>query len=124
MAMVYQKGSVYEKGHALRNGMANSGLYGDPEGRRLQTKRVILGLKSKLRKHEAEERLQEIIQRENGIGKNSAVSVLKSDDSVTFDWFVSERYLPMRWGQWRLATKDKTEYEIRNTWSRDSKIRL
>lgn len=39
--------------------------------------------------------------------------LLKSDDSVTFDWFVTKRYLPMRSGQWRPATKDKTEYEIK-----------
>lgn len=31
---------------------------------------------------------------------------------MTFDWFVKERYLPLRRGTWRRATKEKTEYEI------------
>ena len=115
MAMVYQKGSVYEKGTRVKKWYGKFRVYmRDREGKEVtRTKRVVLGLKSKLRKHEAEEKLREIIQRENGIGKNGEIPLPKSDDSVTFDWFVSERYLPMRRGQWRPATKDKTEYEIK-----------
>jgi integrase len=115
MAMVYQKGTVYEKGTRVKKWYGKFRVYmRDREGKEVtRTKRVILGLKSKLRKHEAEEKLEEIVQRENGIGKNGAVSSPKSDDSVTLDWFVTERYLPMRRGQWRPATKDKTEYEIK-----------
>lgn len=109
MAMVYQKGSVYEKGTRVKKWYGKFRVYmRDREGREvIRTKRVVLGLKSKLRKHEAEEKLGEIIQRENGIGKNGEILLPKSDDSVTFDWFVSERYLPMRRGQWRPATKNK-----------------
>ena len=119
MAMVYQKGSVYEKGTRMKKWYGKFRVYmRDREGKEVtRTKRVILGLKSKLRKHEAEERLQEIIQRRKRNRKECAVSVLKSDDSVTFDWFVSERYLPMRWGEWRLATKVKQNMRSRNTWS-------
>jgi len=69
------------------------------------------GLKSDLRKYEAEAKLQAIIRGENGkIG--SAVPVLQADDSVTFDWFVKEKYLPIRCGRWRPATREKTEHEI------------
>ena len=114
MAMVYQKGTVYEKGTRVKKWYGKFRVYmRDREGKEVtSTKRVVLGLKSKLRKHEAEEKLQRIIQRENG-GKNGTVQLPKSDDSVTFEWFVTERYLPMRSGQWRPATKDKTEYEIK-----------
>jgi len=106
---------VYEKGTRVKKWYGKFRVYmRDREGKEVpRTKRVVLGLKSKLRKHEAEERLQEVIQRENGIGKHGEVTLPRSDDSVTFDWFVTERYLPMRRGQWRLATKDKTEYEIK-----------
>ena len=109
MAMVYQKGSVYEKGTRVKKWYGKFRVYmRDREGREvIRTKRVVLGLKSKLRKHEAEEKLGEIIQQENGIGKDGEILLPKSDDSVTFDWFVSERYLPMRRGQWRPATKNK-----------------
>jgi hypothetical protein len=31
---------------------------------------------------------------------------------VTFGWFVTEKYLPLRRGRWRRATRDKTEFEI------------
>jgi integrase len=115
MAMVYQQGSVYEKGTRVKKWYGKFRVYmRDREGKEVtKTKRVVLGLKSKLRKHEAEERLRQIIQRENGIGKNGEIPLPRSDDSVTFGWFVSQRYLPMRCGQWRPATKDKTEYEIK-----------
>jgi integrase len=115
MAMVYQKGSVYEKGTRIKKWYGKFRVYmRDREGKEVaRTQRVVLGLKSKLRKHEAEKKLQEIIQRENGAGKDGTAPSPKSDDSVTFEWFVAERYLPMRRGQWRPATKDKTEFEIK-----------
>ena len=59
---------------------------------------------------EAEERLQEFIRKENG--STNSHPVLPADDAVTFDWFVAERYLPMRQGQWRFATAQKTTFEI------------
>jgi len=115
MTMVYQKGSVYEKGIRIKKWYGKFRVYmRDREGKEVvKTQRVVLGLKSQLRKHEAEKKLQEIIQRENGVGKDGATSAPRSDNSVTFEWFVTERYLPMRRGQWRQATKDKTEFEIR-----------
>ena len=47
---------------------------------------------------------------ENGKGISSFVP--KADDSVTFGWFVKEKYIPMRRGRWRPATQQKTEFEI------------
>jgi hypothetical protein len=35
------------------------------------------------------------------------------DDSVTFKWFVKEKYLPICRGRWRTATREKTEHEIK-----------
>lgn len=114
MAMVYQKGSVYEKGKRSKKWYGKFRIYmTDREGKEVErTRRVVLGLKSELRKYEAEEKLQAIVRRENGCEKGMPASIPQSDDSVTFGWLVAERYLPMRRGQWRPATRQKTEFEI------------
>ncbi len=114
MAMVYQRGNVYEKGTLKKKWYGKFRVYmRDQDGKEVErTRRVVLGLKSELRKHEAQEKLQTIIREENGLEKGSRVAFPQCDDSVTFSWFVAERYLPMRRGQWRPATEQKTEFEI------------
>lgn len=115
MAMVYQKGNVYEKGARKKKWYGKFRVYmRDREGKEVErTRRVVLGLKSDLRKHEAEEKLRRIIREENGLEKGTPAAFPQCDDSVTFGWFVAERYLPMRRGQWRPATQQKTEFEIK-----------
>lgn len=54
-----------------------------------QHKSVTLGLKSALKKWEAEQKLQQIIQAETGDGTP------RPDSSVTFGWFWESRYKPM-----------------------------
>jgi hypothetical protein len=113
MAMVYQKGSVYAKGKRIKKWYGQFRLYmRDREGKEVErTRKVVLGLKSELRKYEAEEKLQAIIREVNGkIG--SVAPILQADNSVTFNWFVKEKYLPIRRGRWRPATREKTEHEI------------
>jgi integrase len=84
----------------------------DRDGKEVEkTRKVVLGLKSGLPKWEAEETLQALIQKENGRG--SGTPILPADDNVTFEWFVTERYLPMRQGQWRPATAKKTQFEVK-----------
>jgi len=113
MAMVYQKGRVFEKGKRIKKWYGQFRVYRlDREGKEIErTRKVVLGLKSEFRKFQAEEKLEEIVRRENGKA-GSAVSALRADDAVTFGWFVKEKYLPIRRGRWRRATKDKTEFEI------------
>lgn len=113
MAMVYQEGIVYEKGTRTKKWYGQFRVYlRDQQGKEVKkNKKVVLGLKSQLRKHEAEERLREIIRLQNG--KTAAErAILPPDDTVTFDWFVKEKYFPLRRGKWSTATKKKTEYEI------------
>jgi len=112
MAMVYQKGTVYLQGTRQKKWYGKFRLYlkGQDGGEVERTRKVVLGNKSELRKWEAEEKLQTIVQEENG--KSVAGFISKADDSVTFGWFVTEKYIPMRCGQWRPATKQKTEFEI------------
>jgi integrase len=85
----------------------------DREGKEVErTRKVVLGLKSELRKYQAEEKLQEIIRRENGKEAGEPECHPRPDESVTFDWFVAEKYLPIRRGRWRPATRQKIEFEI------------
>jgi integrase len=112
MAMVYQKGTVYPMGSREKKWYGKFRVYlRDQEGKEVEkTRKVVLGTKAKLRKFEAEAMLAKIIQHENG--RDSAATPMACDDSVTFRWFVEERFLPMRSGRWRPATKKTTEYEI------------
>jgi integrase len=114
MAMIYQKGTVYLKGTREKKWYGKFRVYlQDPGGKEVEkTRKVVLGPKAKLRKFEAEARLQEIIRQSNG-GTVSGGTELAYDDSVTFAWFVENRYVPMREGRWRPATKQTTEYEIK-----------
>src|ERR1035437_8852168 len=112
MAMVYQKGTVYLQGTREKKWYGKFRVYlRGRNGEEVErTRKVVLGKKSDLRKWEAEEKLQTILQQENGRGASSFIA--KADDSVTLSWFVTEKYIPMRRGRWRPATKQKTEFEI------------
>jgi integrase len=114
MAMVYQKGTVYLKGTREKKWYGKFRVYlQDQDGKESEkTRKVVLGPKAKMRKFEAEERLQQIIRQNNG-GILNGGTEMAFDDSVTFDWFVENRYFPMREGRWRPATKKTTEFEIR-----------
>ena len=63
------------------------------------------------RKWEAEEKTSNHRPRRER-KRHPFLQVPKADDSVTFGWFVKEKYIPMRRGQWRPATQQKTEFEI------------
>ena len=103
MAMVYQRGTVYLKGAREKKWYGKFRVYlKGRNGEEVErTRKVVLGKKSDLRKWEAEEKLQTIVHEENGKGISSFVP--KADDSVTFGWFVKEKYIPMRRGRWRPA---------------------
>jgi integrase len=113
MAMVYQQGNVYEQGVRVKKWYGQFRLYRrDQDGKEFsRNKKVVLGLKSQLRKHQAEEKLREVIERLNGKTPGRK-SLLLPDDKVTFDWFVTKKYIPLRRGRWGVATRKKTEYEV------------
>jgi len=76
-----------------------------------KSKKVVLGPISQLRKHDAKARLREIIQLHNR-GASKQTSLLTPDGTVTFGWFVKEKYFPFCRGRWSVTTKKKMEYEI------------
>lgn len=73
-------------------------------------KSLILGLKSKMSKSEARDKLQRIINRE--MGHFGGGGRLMNDGSVTFAWFVINRYLPIRLSDWSEDTANNKSYLI------------
>jgi integrase len=68
---------------------------------------VILGLKSKLSKFEAREALQREITKQ--MGDPGSPTRVMNDGSVTFAWFVENRFLPLKEAAWKEETaKTKT----------------
>jgi integrase len=65
-----------------------------------------LGLKSELRKWEAEKKLKEIIERETG------KSTAKPDPAATLRWFWEHRFLPLQVG-WRDSTRSAVVYTMK-----------
>lgn len=113
MPMKYQRGNVYLKGVKTKKWYGKFRVYyKDRDGIEVcLTKRVVLGPKSELKKWEAEKKLEKVATVANGVGEKTSLALL-ADNSVTFGWFVGERYFPMRRGRWRPATKKSTEFEI------------
>ena len=63
-----------------------------------QHRGILLGEKSKMTKWKAEDKLRKIIARSQ---KQQPVG-----NALTLDWFVKERFLPMRAPQWALSTRE------------------
>jgi integrase len=71
---------------------------------------VALGLKSEMTKFEAREKLELEIKRLTGqIAEDGVVR----NGSVTFDWFVQNRYLPLKEADWKEETAKTKKYLIK-----------
>jgi integrase len=83
----------------------------DQNGKEVRKQRnVCICPKTNTPKWKAEQMLQEIILRESkGMGPTPT---LPPDDSVTFRWFVKQRYIPMRQGSWSPAYKKTNTYQL------------
>lgn len=83
----------------------------DPETNEERVKKICikLALKSKMTKLEAREALRAEITKETG--QNLGGRILK-DSSVTFEWFVRNRYFPLRQGDWRPETAKEKMAQI------------
>jgi integrase len=83
----------------------------DQNGKEVRKQRnVRICSKANTPKWKAEQMLQEIILRESkGMGPTPT---LPPDDSVTFRWFVKQRYIPMRQGGWSPAYKKTNTYQL------------
>jgi integrase len=112
MAMKYQKGTVYLQGQKVKKWYGKYLIYGhDQEGKEVRRHRnVAICPRANTPKWKAEQLLRELILKEcNGVGP---VPTLPPDDSLTFRWFVHERYIPMRQGQWSPAYRKTNTYHL------------
>jgi integrase len=112
MAMKYQKGTVYPSGKRVKMWYGQYLVYQkDREGKEVRKQRNIkLCPKANTPKWKAEEKLRDIILKDTkGVGP---APTLPPDDTVTFRWFVKERYIPMRRGSWSPTYKKTNTYNL------------
>jgi hypothetical protein len=108
--MKYQKGTVYPLGKRVKMWYGQYMVYRkDQKGKEARRQRnVALYPKAGTPRWKA----QEILLKETeGVGPTPA---LRPDDSVTFRWFVEERYIPMRRGSWSPAYKKTNTYNLKH----------
>ncbi|MGB9253809.1 MAG: hypothetical protein WCC25_03135, partial [Candidatus Korobacteraceae bacterium] len=86
-------------------------IAGDPITNEIKTKIVciVLGFKSRMTKFEARDELQQQIARRTG--QNTGGQPM-NDGSVSFGWFVRNRYLPLREANWKPDTADVKKIQI------------
>ena len=101
-------GTSHQRGYVTLRGKQWYGYYrkgvNDPTMEEQKTVRVpvILGLKSKMSKFEAREVLQREITKQ--IGEPGSPTRIMNDGSVTFAWFVENRFLPLKETAWKEET--------------------
>jgi hypothetical protein len=112
MAMKYQKGTVYPRGTKVKMCYGKYTVYlRNKEGKEVSKRRnIALCPKANTQKWKAEQMLHGIILKETAVPARNSTAI--PDDSVTFRWFVQERYIPMRQGGWSPAYKKTNTYEI------------
>jgi len=112
MAMKYQQGTVYLCGEKVKMWYGKYLIYEkDRDGKEIRRHRnVSICPKANTPKWKAEQLLREIILKE--VDTPELPKALIADDSVTFRWFVKERYIPMRQGKWSPAYRKTNTYHI------------
>jgi integrase len=104
-----QAGWVQEVGKRTKKWMGFYYVYAaqaDGTERRLRRKKV-LGLKSKMKKWEAEKELQDLIDKGAG-------GELKPSPNQTLAWFWENRFRPIKEAEWKDSSKPKTIRFVRN----------
>jgi integrase len=112
MAMKYQKGTVYLRGEKVKMWYGKYLIYGkDQDGKEVRKHRnVAICKKAEAPKWKAEQMLREIILKET---QGAAIkATLVPDNTLTFRWFVQQRYVPMRQGSWSPAYKKTNTYQL------------
>jgi integrase len=101
MGISHQRGWVRLRGKKWYGYFRRTELDPASSQSKLNVAQVILGLKSELTKFEAREKLEREIVRLGGqsTGDQSVVN-----GAVTFEWFVNNRYLPLKETDWREET--------------------
>ncbi|WP_263415223.1 site-specific integrase [Terriglobus albidus] len=109
MGKSHQRGWVSERGKKWYGYFRRTILDPETDQPRMASTPILLGLKSEMTKREAREKLEREIVRltgqtiEDGTVKNG---------TVTFGWFVRNRYLPLKEADWREETAKTKKYLI------------
>lgn len=69
----------------------------------------VIGAVSKMRKWEAEDVLRKTVE-----AKAGPLQQARMDPATTFDWFIENRYVPMKSGSWGEATRQTNEYDLKH----------
>ncbi len=112
MRIKYQRGTVYVRGQKPQMWYGRFLLYQrDKDGKEVRKQRnVPIWPKAGVPKTRVAQMLEQIILKEGTVpGKPAA---FPPDDSVTFAWFVRQRYVPMRKGKWSPAYRQTNGYAI------------
>jgi integrase len=109
MGVSHQRGWVRLRGRKWHGNFRRSELDPETNEAKLVTHSFVLGRKVELTKTEARERLEDEIAKLGGraIGDEAVVN-----GAVTFAWFVKNRYLPVKEGDWREETAKSKKYLI------------
>jgi len=101
MGISHQRGWVRLRGKKWYGYFRRTELAPESSQSKLNVVQVILGLKPEMSKFEAREKLEREIVRLGGqsTGDQSVVN-----GAVTFEWFVNNRYLPLKEADWREET--------------------
>lgn len=109
MGKSHQKGWVSVRGKKWYGYFRRTVIDPETNGPKTVSTPVALGLKSEMTKYEAREKLELEIKRLTGqITKEWAVR----NGSVTFGWFVRNRYLPLKESDWKEETAKTKKYLI------------
>jgi integrase len=105
----FQRGSVRVRGKRWYGVYRRTTV--DPITNEPRTKHVsvVLGLKSQMTKHEAREALGRDITANTGQATDGRPMM---DGTVSFGWFVRNRYYPLREGSWKPETAKTKRYQI------------
>jgi integrase len=115
MAMKYQKGTVYPRGRKVKMWYGKYTVYlRNEEGKEVGKRRNIpLCPKAGTPKWKAEQMLHALILKDTGVPAQTSPGIIP-DETVTFRWFVEERYLPMRQATWSPAYRKINTFEIKH----------
>lgn len=106
MGISHQTGSIVQRGKAWYGFYRKDVIDATTEDVRTVRVCIRLGLKSQMTKLKARDALKAEIAKQTG---QLADGRILKDGSVTFEWFVRNRYFPLRQGDWRPETaKEKT----------------
>ena len=109
MGVSYQKGWVRLRGAKWHGNFRRTELDPVTEETKLVTHSFVLGLKSEMNKFQAREKLEVEIARTGGrlLGEETP-----ANGAVTLGWFVKNRYVPLKEGDWREETGKVKKYLI------------